>query len=157
MSRNWINFFEGACIASFIFVTDIIKLLAEQFFLICWYSQELARKNTIIKSSFLIPIVHLSSFLCQSQQLNRIFNQLSFYLLVKRRISSKTWRMINLKQIWFALLIEHNIKSKNLKTHRILIIISLTLFKLVKKMRLSSNHCFNNHILDLHHQLLGVT
>ncbi len=86
-----------------------------------------------------------------------VLNQKVFDQKVKRRLSRKTWALVDFQKIHFFLIIEHKIKTQNLITKTLVLISGLSLSVLRVQMRLHWNDGFDDTLLDLAPDSIGIT
>lgn len=99
--------------------------MAQLFFELWWKPQEFATSSPKIDLSLHIASVRRFPLLGEAQHLDRVSDQISLHLLIDRRIGAKTGTMINLQKIRLALAIHHDVEPKNVKAHRVLVVVWL--------------------------------
>ena len=89
-------------------------------------------------------------------EIQGIPNQITFNQLIKRSVSGKAGRMIDLEQMTLIVTIKHKVKSKYLKAHIGSNITWLTHPVLMLEVRLARNHGLDNDLLNISPKLMRL-
>ena len=106
-------------------VSHFIEFSSQSLFELCRKANEFSRENALVRHRLLVLIVHHAASLGEPKQLYGVFDKFSLDLFVQRRVTGEAWTVVDFEQLRLALVIEHDVKSQDLETHRILVVIEL--------------------------------
>jgi len=120
---NWIDLLECSQVSDLIDVPNLIKLTSELLFVLVWQPHEFSSAGPVVELQLYVLPVSCFSLLRQAKHLDRIPNQISLYLLIDWRIGTETWTVVDFEQIWFTLVVQHDVKAQYVEAHRVLVVI----------------------------------